>query len=89
MSWGSSTEPLLRAQPLSNFLVGAGCLAAMRCCHGHRPQIRSKLLHDHRGKGNEMNRRENRERGEWGIDLMHSNKARVNGIERRQDNTQE
>ena len=69
--------------------MGVGCLVAAQCCHGHHPQIQSKLLRDHRGKGNEKNRRENRERGEWGNDRMHSNKARVHGKERRQDNTRE
>ena len=32
-----------------------------------------------RGRGNEKNRRENRERGEGGIDRMHSNKMKANG----------
>ena len=61
----------------------------LRCCHGHHPWIWSMLLRDRRGRGNEKWRRKNREHGEWGIDCMRSNKARVHGKERRQDNTQE
>ena len=49
-------------------------LQLLRCCHGHRPRIRSMLLRDRKGKGNEKNRRENHERGEWGIDRMCSKK---------------
>lgn len=87
MSWGSSTEPLQRAQPPSNFLVRAGCLVVAAVLSQNHPRIRSKLLRDCRGEGNEKNRRENHEHGEWGNNRMHSNKARVYGKERRQDNT--
>ena len=55
------------------------------CCHGHHPWIQSKLLRDHKGEGNETKSREKRERGEWGIDHMRSNKVRVNG--KKGDNT--
>lgn len=74
MSWGSSTEPFRRAQSPSNFLVGAGCLAAATVLSQHCPRIRSKLLRDRRGEGSEKNRRENREHGEWENDRMRSNK---------------
>ena len=53
------------------------------CCHGHHPWIQSKLLRNRKGEGNEKQSRENRERGEWGIDHKRSNKTRVNGKEAR------
>ena len=84
VSWGSSAKPLRRARPPSNFLVGADSHAVVRCCHGHH---QSKLLHDHKGEGNEKKSREKHEHGELKINRKRSNKTRVSGREATSINT--
>ena len=82
MSWGSSTKPLWRAQPPIHFLMRAGSLA-VTVVLSQAPSSDSNSCYYAivRGKGSEKSRRENCERGEWGINRMRSNKMKANGKE--------
>ena len=75
MSWGSCSLPLESAQPPNHFLVRAGSLEVVVVL-SRTPSSDSNSCYYAivRGKGSEKSRRENRERGEGGIDRMRSNK---------------
>ena len=75
MSWGSCSLSLESAQPPSHFLIRVGSLEVV-VVSSWAPSSDSYLCYCVivRGRGNEKNRGENRERGEWGIDPMCSNK---------------
>ena len=90
MSWGSCSLPLESAQPPSHFLVRAGSLEVIAVL-SQTPSSNSNSCYYAiiRGRGKGKSRGENRERGEWGIDRMHSNKwKQMERKEARQHNSE-